>query len=107
MLNKIKYKYKDNKKGMPIEEIYKNSGCKVLKAELPSGGSMPKHYATSEAFIMINKGEGEIIFNDGKKRLKEGATFTIPEKKEHTLQIHEDFEAYIVIGGTAEIEFSE
>jgi quercetin dioxygenase-like cupin family protein len=92
---------------MSIDQIYKNGSFKVLKAELPSRGSMPEHYATSEAFIMINKGEAEIIFSDGKERLKEGTTFTIPGKKPHTLQIHDDFEAYIVIGGTAEIEFSE
>jgi quercetin dioxygenase-like cupin family protein len=92
---------------VPIVQIYKNNGCKVLKAKLPSGGRMPKHYATSEAFIMINKGEAEIIFDDEKKRLKEGATFTIPRKKPHILQIYKDFEAHIVIGGTAEIEFSE
>lgn len=91
---------------MGIEQIYGNTGCKVLKAEIPCSGRMPTHYATSEAFVMVIKGEAEIIFSDGEQSLKEGTNLLIPEKKPHTLHILKDFEAYIVIGGEAKIEYA-
>jgi quercetin dioxygenase-like cupin family protein len=91
---------------MGIEQIFGNAGCKVLKAEIPSGQRMPTHYATSEAFVMVTKGEAEIIFSDGEQPLKEGTTILIPERKPHTLHILKDFEAFIVIGGKAKIEYA-
>lgn len=91
---------------MGITQIYGNAGCQVLKAEIPAGGRMPTHYATSEAFVMVIKGEAEIIFSDGEQALKEGSTLLIPERKPHTLHILKDFEAYIVIAGKARIEYA-
>ncbi len=90
---------------MGIEEIYKNRGCKVLKAKIDAGGKMPTHYATSEAFVMVIRGEAKFISSHGEHILKESTTFKIPEKEPHTLHIIKDFEAYIVIGGAAKIEF--
>lgn len=91
---------------MGIEEVYGSTGCKVLKAVIPAEKRMPTHYASSKAFVMVTKGEAEIIFSDGKQLLKEGSTISIPENKPHTLHITKDFEAYIVIGGKARIEYA-
>ncbi len=90
---------------MGIEEIYKSKGCKVLKAQIAAGGKMPTHYATSEAFVMVIKGEAKFISSNEQRTLTAGTTFQITEKKPHTLHIVKDFEAYIVIGANAEIEF--
>jgi len=91
---------------MGIVEIYKSRGSKVLKAEIPAGERMPTHYATSEAFVMITKGRIELIFSDHEQYLQSGSTITIPERKPHTLHILEDFEAYIVLGGKAKLEYA-
>ncbi len=91
---------------MGIEQVYVSAGRKVLKATIPAGKRMPTHYATSEAFVMVFKGEAEIIFADSRQQLVEGSVFLIPEKKPHTLHITKTFEAYIVLGGDATIEYA-
>ena len=39
-----------------MEQIQINNYCKVLRVEIPAGKDMPRHYATSDAFIMVNSG---------------------------------------------------
>ncbi|HLR36828.1 MAG TPA: cupin domain-containing protein [Chitinophagaceae bacterium] len=90
---------------MGIVEIFNGKESKVLKAVIPAGKRMPTHYASSEAFVMVTKGKGEIIFSNKEYQLKEGSTIEIPERKPHTLHIIEDFEAYIVLGSGASLEY--
>lgn len=91
---------------MGLEKIYGNRGCKVMKAEIPAGSRMPVHHATSEAFVMVTKGKAELIYSDKEEPLHAGIQVCIPKGKPHTLQVTEDFEAFIVIGGAASIEFT-
>jgi quercetin dioxygenase-like cupin family protein len=89
---------------MGIEKVFAGGRYQVLKAELPAGGVMPEHYATSDAFVIIVKGKAEIIFENGKSEISGGGTFLIPEKRPHRLEIRENFEAYILLASGATIE---
>ncbi len=91
---------------MGLERVYSKKDYQVLKAALPAGKRMPVHYATSEAFVIVAKGSAELIFSDRQEILKAGMQVTIPERKAHTLKILSDFEAFIVIGGPASMEFT-
>jgi len=90
---------------MGITEIYSTPGSKVLKAEVAAGKDMPEHYATSEAFVMVVKGEGELHIDGEKRVLQEGSTITIPDGKAHSMHILRDFQAFIVLSGDGEITF--
>ncbi len=91
---------------MGIERIYKNEGCQVLKAKIKKDSRMPVHYATSEAFVMVTKGSGEIIYSNSEQKFEPGAYIHIPKAKPHVLKIEKDFEAYIIIEEDASLEFT-
>lgn len=91
---------------MGIEKILGRKEYQVMKANIPAGSRMPVHYATSEAFVMVTKGTAELIFSDRQQDLEAGMHVIIAERKPHTLKIRSDFEAFIVIGGSATIEFN-
>lgn len=93
---------------MKLEEVYAGKNYKILNAEVPGGGAMPEHYATSDAFVIVRKGEADINFVDGTTaNIKEGTTYVIPGSKQHNLKVVKDFEAYIVIGPEAKIEMAK
>jgi len=89
---------------MNIDKIYSDAFHQVLKAQIPAGGSMPEHYATSDAFVIIVSGEARIVFKDRDCTLRAGNTFLIPGNKQHNLQVIDDFEAYILLAPAATIE---
>lgn len=91
---------------MGTEEIYSSGTTKVVKVDIPAGERMPTHYATSEAFIIVNKGKAELILSNSEEMLTEGSTAVIPEGRPHTLNILEDFEAHIVLAGVATLEYA-
>jgi quercetin dioxygenase-like cupin family protein len=92
---------------MEIGPLHSGEHYKILKAEIPAGGRMPTHYATSEAFIIVTGGRAEIIFSDQEVRLQAGSTFLIPARKPHTLNVIEDFKACIILAPAAGVEFAK
>lgn len=92
---------------MGIEQVFSDDNHQILKAELPAGGIMPQHHATSDAFVIIVKGKAELIFDDRKSVLASGSTFLIPGGRSHRLEVNEDFQAYIILAPHAGIEMEE
>jgi quercetin dioxygenase-like cupin family protein len=92
---------------MKLDQLYAGDHCKVLKAAIPAGGKMPRHHATSDAFVIVIKGTATLVFDDGESTLKAGTTFLIPGREPHVLEVSEDFEAYIIIGPDAGIEMEK
>lgn len=89
---------------MKMDQLYQGDQYKVLKVKVPAGGRMPRHYATSDAFVLVVRGTAELEFNNSKLLLQPGMEFLIPCRKPHALRITSEFEAYIVLGPAAEIE---
>ena len=79
----------------------------VVKVELAAGCSMPRHVATSDAFVIVESGKALLIFAGETYELSKGVNMPIPANEEHMLKILEDFKAYIVLANTAGIQFSE
>ncbi|GEO05038.1 hypothetical protein AAE02nite_27020 [Adhaeribacter aerolatus] len=90
-----------------MEEIHKNASYKILQITLPAGKIMPRHYATSDAFIMVVSGEARLSLTTKEQILQPGATFPIPAREPHTLEILSDFRAFVVLAADANIEFNE
>lgn len=40
-----------------MKELETNDHYKVLKVELPAGTNMPRHFATSDAFVIVESGK--------------------------------------------------
>jgi len=79
----------------------------VVKVELAAGCSMPRHVATSDAFVIVESGKALLIFAGETYELSKGVNMPIPANEQHMLKILEDFKAYIVLANTAGIQFSE
>ena len=90
-----------------MDQLHSNNDFKILSVELPSGKIMPRHYATSDAFIIVNFGLALLILKNETVELKQGVTFAIPALEPHILKIVENFNAYIVMASNAEIKFFE
>lgn len=92
---------------MGIEQIFSSDQYQVLKADLRAGSQMPEHHATSDAFVMVEKGKAELIFAENRSTIAAGSTFLIPGDKPHRLEIKEDFKAYILLSPGAVIAMEE
>ena len=90
---------------MEIKKIFESTSFKVVSVTLKKGESMPNHKATSEAFVIVKRGKGRIIFDDKEIVLQQDSTQLIPANENHTLEVMEDFSACIVFPVEGEIEF--
>ena len=92
---------------MEMNEVYSNDKYKVLSVTLNRGECMPKHHATSDAFLIGKKGRGKISFTDRQVILSQGETLLIKANEIHQLDILEDFGACIVLDSEGEIKFGQ
>ena len=46
-----------------MEQLQINDHYKILKINYPAGKNMDKHFATSDAFIIVLSGKALLIFN--------------------------------------------
>lgn len=90
-----------------MEEIHSNAVYKIMKVTLPEGKIMPRHFVSSDAFIIVEKGEAKLNLSTSVEILKPGTPFSIPAKEPHTLEILADFSAYVILAADAHIQFDE
>lgn len=81
---------------MKMKEIYGNASYKVLRLALASGETMPRHFAASDAFIIVEKGQAKVNFQDRSTALATGDTLHIPAREPHSLLASEDFKAVVI-----------
>lgn len=89
-----------------MEELQANDHYKVLKVELSAGTNMPRHFATSDAYVIVESGNALFICKSETCELKKGSNLSIPANEPHILKIIEDFKAYIVLANDALITFA-
>jgi len=90
---------------MEMKQIYSSEHYKIMNVLLNEGESMPRHRATSDAFIIVQKGKGKLSFDDRAVELQQGSTQQIPANAPHKLEIMEDFSACVIMAKEAEIKF--
>jgi quercetin dioxygenase-like cupin family protein len=90
-----------------VKEILKNDSFRIMQVDFPKGQIMPQHFATSDAFIMVEKGEAQLKLLNKIKLLQATSTFTIPANVSHSLEILADFRAFVVLAAGATIKFTE
>ena len=89
-----------------MKQIQVTDHYKVVEVEFTAGHSMPRHVATSDAFLIVESGKALLIFEKETVELSGGSTQPIPAHEEHMLKIIDDFKAYIVMGNESKINFS-
>lgn len=89
-----------------MEEIETNDHYKVLKVELSAGTNMPRHFATSDAYVIVESGNALFICKSETCELKKGSNLSFPAHVPHILKVIEDFKAYIVLANDAQISFA-
>jgi quercetin dioxygenase-like cupin family protein len=89
-----------------MKELSANKHFKVVKVEMPAGTNMPRHYATSDAFVIVEAGDALLIFKGETCELKPGCNLLIPAFEPHLLRIIADFRAFIVLASDALITYS-
>lgn len=82
---------------MGMNKVYGNSSYQVMNVNFAKGEAMPRHFASSDAFIIVEKGRAKISFYDREETLEEGGTLHIPARESHDLKVLEDFNAFIVL----------
>lgn len=78
-----------------------------LEIRAEAGAVMPAHHCTTEAVIVVLHGEATLGMEDGDTHLIEGASLLIPAGKIHTLNVHREFKATVIMGSTATLEFED
>lgn len=90
-----------------MEQLIINENYKILKVKFEAGKNMPRHFASSDAFIIPVKGRALIVFNDETVEVNTANPYSITAKKPHILKVIDNFEAYIVMANDAEIKFPD
>lgn len=92
---------------MEMKEIHANAAYKILRVTLAKGEEMPRHYASSDAFLIVEKGKANVRLLKKEEVLAQGTTLHIPADEPHNLQVLEDFIAYVVLAADAQIQFND
>ncbi|HEY9002773.1 MAG TPA: cupin domain-containing protein [Mucilaginibacter sp.] len=90
-----------------MKQLQVTDHYKVVKVEFAAGHSMPRHTATSDAFLIVESGKALLIFEKETVELSQGITQPIPANEEHMLKIVDDFKAYIIMANESKINFSK
>ncbi|WP_394772037.1 cupin domain-containing protein [Mucilaginibacter sp.] len=89
-----------------MHELQKNDHYQVISIEIPAGTNMPRHFATSDAYVIVESGNALLIYKGETAELKKGMSLSIPSHEPHLLKVIEDFKAYIVLANDAVITYS-
>ena len=92
---------------MEMKQLTGNAAYKVLQVSLATGEEMPRHFATSDAFIIVEKGEAVVRFTDQEVVLQAGSTLNIPATKPLELIVKQDFRSHVILAGNSSIQFSD
>lgn len=68
---------------------------------------MPEHYASSDAFLILEKGKVKLHLSGNDIMLSSGDTRHIPAREPHSLQVLEDFSGFVVLAAEAQIKFTD
>ncbi|HET6528258.1 MAG TPA: cupin domain-containing protein [Balneolaceae bacterium] len=70
-----------------------------------AGMEMPKHISTKEAVVVVRKGNATLKIGEKEHKLATGDVFIIPGRKVHSLSLHSDFKALVIMALESEILF--
>jgi quercetin dioxygenase-like cupin family protein len=88
-------------------ELQTNDHYKVARIELPAGTNMPRNFATSDAYLIVESGNALLIYKGETLELVNGTNFSIPAHEPHILKVISDFKAFIVLANDAKITYPE
>ena len=95
-----------NIKEAPIIKILRSGNSfKVLQVRGREGMSMPEHFSTREAVIIIQQGSATLKMEGRDHALARDQSFIIPGGVRHRLSMHEAFQALVVMDIDSEIKF--
>jgi quercetin dioxygenase-like cupin family protein len=89
-----------------MQELQKNDHYKIIGIEISAGTNMPRHFTTSDAYVIVESGNALLIYKSETSELKKGMSLSIPSHEPHLLKVIEDFKAYIVLANDAVITYS-
>jgi len=78
---------------------------KVLQVTGQAGMSMPLHYSTKEAIVIVKEGNALLKIDEKEHLLQEGDAFIIPARQNHSLSLKTEFKALVVMSLDSIIEF--
>lgn len=90
-----------------MKEIHANTAYKILSIALAKGEKMPEHYASSDAVLILEKGKVKLHLPERDVMLAQGDTFHITASAPHSLQVLEDFSAFVVLAAGAQVRFTD
>lgn len=91
----------------PHLAIYQTGATfKVLQVTGAEGMTMPEHFCTKEAVLIIKQGSGVLHMKGKDYPLWQHDSIIIPKDEKHSLSISEDFQSNVIMELDAEIKFA-
>lgn|SRR5690606_6367623 len=84
----------------------KGKTFKVLEVTGSEGMSMPEHYCTKEAVLIVRRGSAVLNMLGKQYALKQNDSLILPQGEKHTLSITGEFQSHVVMEIDAEIKFA-
>jgi quercetin dioxygenase-like cupin family protein len=92
---------------LPHLTVYQTGNTfKVLQVTGLAGMSMPEHFCTGEAVLVVQRGSAVLRMKGDEFPLKQHDAMVIPHEEKHSLVIGEDFQAQVIMATDAEIKFA-
>jgi quercetin dioxygenase-like cupin family protein len=88
-----------------MEQLQMNDHYRVVTVDLLAGTNMPRHIATSDAYLIVEDGSALLIYAGETYELNKGNNIMIPANREHILRVINDFKGYIILANNATISY--
>lgn len=85
--------------------LHSGKSFKVLEVTGSEGMSMPDHFSTKEALLLIQVGSAILKIKTEEHLLTKHQSFTIPAAEHHTLVLKDNFRAVVIMEVDSEIKF--
>ncbi|MFD2146121.1 hypothetical protein [Mucilaginibacter antarcticus] len=88
-----------------IAEVLNSANVQRIDIAYAAGTNMPRHIATSDAYLVIEQGSALLIYADTKQELDPGIVTLIPANEQHMLKVIDDLKGYILLTKEATIKY--
>lgn len=78
------------------EVLQATDPLKIVRLEIPAGGSVPEHHANVDVVVTVVRGTGIFTLGNDPRAIKQGDVVVMPPKAPHAISAQSDLELVVV-----------
>jgi quercetin dioxygenase-like cupin family protein len=78
------------------ELLQATDALKIVRLQIPAGGSLPEHHANVDVVVTVVRGTGTFTVGGGTRAIQQGEVVVMPPKAPHAIVAESDLELVVV-----------